>query len=333
MNKSLLVNKKPNLLKLGDILNPKIKLSQSEFEALNIVIENQDNRLYSDYTRIYADQSELGVAATTRIQSFFETFLYRHSLDELTIDMFKPIIEDEFVNGCRLGKSEIVRYIKPNGLGPGSHSLHKAFTRIASVEYVKNGFLHNLSNINLFIKGINEDKLSDMIISLIKPELCNFTNEFFLKNPGSANFLESKQVYEQIWCVTEKKWIKELQTAYFFRGERIVLLPKNWVSRDFSYKMRRFMSNFIFEQQLVKDALNIYMKDKNINKFVSDLTLKEKKLIFKEVYGNESKDIIIAVTKNIIKSGNIINIDLNDFMPNDIRDDVLDFYINQPYLK
>lgn len=317
-----------NLIKVSDVLSPERKLNQKDLIAANIVLNGQDNNLFIDPARITFGTDTYAKLAQNQKSTFFLEYQKRISADQPVTDLFFPIKEDNFVGGNRLGLSEIVHNQKPIGRGPGN-TVEKALTRINSQELVKQGVISDFSTIQLYIRGINKDKISDMVTSIVKGALIKFMDDVVASYPD--NLLERKEVEEFVWSAEQSKWVHEKVNGYFYKGNRVVLVPKNWISRNLDYTNRRFFTYFVFESQLVKDSLMQYIEAKNIALSYEEMNISQLKSIFVEVYGKPTKDVIAAVALDLTKEKEIRKINLSEYKLPIMSDDLLEYYIDLPY--
>lgn len=316
------------LTKVSNVLSPTKEIEQKDLLAANLVIDGQDNLLFIDPIRIMIGEDEYSKLAQESLSTFFLEFQKRIDSDESVSDLFQYIKEDEFVGGNRLGLSEIVHGEKPIGNGPGK-TVERALTRATSKELVKNGVISDFSTVQLYVKGINKDKMSDMVTSIVKQTLSQFTEDIVSSHPD--HLLESRLVEEKIWCSDSSEWVTREVEGYFYNGNRVVLVPKNWLSRDLDYTNRRFFSYFVFEPQLVKDALIQYMKFKDIDLAYEEMKIGQLKKIFIEVYGKPTKDVIASIALRLTQEKHISKINLLEYKLPSMTDELLEYYVDLPY--
>lgn len=314
-------------LRVGDYLAEDRVYQQSEMKALNVIVDGRDNRLYVDATRIYSGTDHYSMQAADELHEYFSEYLRLHRTGGDTMSHFSPLVEDEYVNGTRLGKSEITPGVDVYGRSAGAKNLHSIFSRMSTHTFIESGVIKGLSEVPLFVKGMGEDKMSDMVIGIVKNTLIQFMDDY-LKNHNHKFTVRKK--LESIWCGYEKKWLQKEVNAYYIADRRLVLVPKNWVSPEYAYKERRFYSNWIFEQQLVIDTVKIYCENKKIKEDIDTMTLTRKKEIFAEIYGGTTKEAIVKATKEVIKSGTVTELLASDFQPRILSDQDLDRIIKYP---
>lgn len=324
-----------NLTRVTDVLDPTGDLKQKDIEALNIEVSGQDNKLFLDYVRILVSNTIFSKKAQNVTSSYFIEYSegIQHPEEEKKerlANLFKHSKEeDDFVSANRLGLSEIKHGVKPIGKGPGD-TIEKALSRVETQNLVSNGVIKDFSTVALFIPGINKDKTSDFLTSILKEVLTEFTTDLLVKYPSHK--FEEQEVEEEVWDPDEKEWVLKTQKAYYYEEERIILVPKYWVSRNYEYTVRRLFSGIILENQLIKDAFQKKFQKLHVDKELKEFSLKEKKEIFEKVYGKPTKDLLAHIILELKQNNAIGDIDLTQYKLPLLDDQKLDYYILEPYL-
>lgn len=325
-----------NLTRVTDVLDPTGNLKQKDIEALDIEVSGQDNKLFLDYVRILVSNTVVSKKAQTVTSSYF--IEYSESIQQPKEEEKKERLEnlfkyskeeDDFVGANRLGLSEIKHGVKPIGKGPGD-TIEKALSRVETQKLVSNGVIKDFSTVALFIPGINKDKTSDFLTSILKEVLTEFTTDLLVNYPSHE--FEEKEVEEEVWDPDKKEWVLKPLKAYFYEEERIILVPKYWVSRNYEYTVRQLFSGILLENQLIKDALQKKFQKSNVDKELKDISLEEKKEIFKQVYGKPTKDLLAHIILGLKQNNAIDDIDLTQYKLPLLDDQKLEYYVLEPYL-
>lgn len=298
-------------------------LSQKDMEVLNIVTEGQDNLLFTDATQIINNSDPYSLDAAKRLSGFFDriTDLSNQNNDVELKRAFNNIKEDAFVNSCRLGYSRIQVGVVPIGKGPGKNSLLRAFQRAQSQPIFNNGLIQQINQVNLFVKGINDDGMSDFILSVVKPTLIKFTDEQVSKYKGHKLSIQKEK--EIIWSLEQNQWIEiECNHYYDTHGNRITFIPKNWITNSLDYTLRRFLSGFILEREI-----SSYLTDENSER----IKITDMENILRKKYSVSGKSLIIAYMEDLINTTDISDLILPDIKPKYLTDEELNYYIDKPY--
>lgn len=164
--------------------------------------------------------------------------------------IFKPIHE---ISSLGLGYSKY----SSKGHGPDYDSLiqiGKLLNRViekwkATGELDELGFIKSMS---LFVPDFGPDALSDLIASLIYPQLVTYTE--FVLNKFNVPYIVSNVpekvsgVERQVWDTSRKEWVSSLQEIVV-KNVNITLVPYRLLtSYDSSFDVSRYISKFLLEK-------------------------------------------------------------------------------------
>lgn len=112
-------------------------------------------------------------------------------------------------------------------------------------DLLKFGIIQYLEDVPLFIDGIADDRISDIVAKIILPQLIEFTNEVF-SDVGSGLYRLEKRAYptfsEGDW--TDTKFEVVVSNEGGFDALPIVLVPTQWVSKKLLMRPRQFYNRF-----------------------------------------------------------------------------------------
>lgn len=183
--------------------------------------------------------------------------------------IFKPIHE---ISSLGLGYSKY----SSKGHGPDYDYLiqiGKLLTRVIE-KWKATGELDELSfikSMSLFVPHFGPDALSDLIASLIYPQLLDYT-EFVLKKFGvqyslSSNPEKVSGVKRQEWDSFNKKWVVSSR-QFVVKGVHLTLVPyKLLTSYTSSFDVTRYISVFLLKK--------LRENDKSIDKAIKSFVRKE----------------------------------------------------------
>lgn len=260
------------LNKVTDLFNLKDK--QSELNYPNIVIDGADNRLYVDGIQIAGNSDELSKRCNLIIEDFFNTvFEHLKEKDSLKVkkEVKKLLDQSKEKNSLRLGKSEISPGRLAEGKGCSQEMLYKLFTRVEIRTLVESGVIQKPMDTVLFIKGFGEDRMSDLLVSLIFKELVEFTNGQAAKAPNKPKIQEN--VKGNFWNHITHQWETFTYNQILdLQNRPLILVPKNFVTDKYVYRVDRYISSclLVYEKEIRKQENPDY-KCKNIKELQKEL--------------------------------------------------------------
>lgn len=281
--------------KVSHLFNVKDK--QSDLEYVNICIDGADNRLYVDGIQISGNPDALSKRCNLIIEDFFNT-IFEHLRKNEHIAVKSLLDQSKENNSLRLGKSEIFPGALAIGKGCSQDMLYKLFTRVINKNrnLVELGLIKKPMDTVLFIKGFGEDRMSDLIVSLIFKELIEFTN---VQASNAPNKPKTKKAQGKFWNHVTHKWDTfAYQQILDLQNNPLTLVPKHFVTDKYVYRVDRYISSclIVYEKELRKKA-NPNYKCTNVKALKKEL---------ENALGLTGKQFIIVYTLNHLKNRDLI---------------------------
>ncbi|MBE1557142.1 hypothetical protein [Sporosarcina limicola] len=265
---------------------------QEQLQFVNIETSGADNRLFLDPLLIAINKDKFSKAAHTLLTDYFQTVfkLIREgkSIEGMLLGILGNSSEN---NSFRLGKSEFIKDVYPNGKGCGPNMLYKLLTRVEHRRLIEDGTIKGPMDVVLFIKNFNEDRMSDLLASILFGLLSEFTVTQALKYNPNAKF----RIQEGLrWDVTIHNWVKFQYRQLLDLNEiPLTLIPKHIVTDQYRYRADNYLMAHLIQYEQ-EEELKVALKTN------PDAVKRNKKLISsekKEELSNPStKDLIIQLT-------------------------------------
>lgn len=309
-------------------------LLQQDLDYANIAINGNDNKLFIDPILIYGDQNRSPLAKNCWLilEDYFQTIFTEikngtftkksHTLDHLSEQ-----------NMFRIGHSKYKENKKSRGNGCSREMLFGILDNIGFDELndmIEKQLIKEPMDVYLYVKGLGEDRMSDLITNVLLQELTQYTEDIFL-NSDSKNQL--KTISSTAWGWNRKKhcWEKfNYNQLLDFSDNPLGFIPKRFLTGKYKYSPKRFFQGAVLEH-LQQQYLLEHPEEKKPTK---------KSLIFeisKTIPGNFSKkDYIIEYTlKNPSLATTFRNTNCNGAMGTQylgyLSDNDLTNIINKPY--
>jgi hypothetical protein len=220
----------------------KLKKSQRQLDFVDVCLET-DNMLFID-PKLIEQSTNTGLAQMKNTLQIFSKYLFdyvRRRQRGKASELFKGISEP---NETRLGYSNG----KPQGNSMhgqlSEELLDSIFTLGATLSSAAS---LGLGNIEIFIKGVSCDRISDTVTKIIKADLIDFTQAQCAIHSIPMVLVPQKDVYDG----SKNKWEKGGFELPVFDGKPIIFVPKSIVRRDkdgqstFGFFFRFAFRNFI----------------------------------------------------------------------------------------
>src|SRR5262249_2489903 len=150
-------------------------------------------------------------------------------------------------NSTRLGLSKG----KPKGRGIGGQQARDLFNRLKKSRAAKTGILRDLSDCELLIPGISNDKISDIAINVVRGKLVEFT-EAQCKLLG----VPTRPVQGgPAWHPDLGQWKNTYAKLPVYGGRQMILVPKLAVRYHLAVDHQEYYSRFVLE----------YLQQENLN--------------------------------------------------------------------
>lgn len=200
----------------------KLGLSQANVDFLDVKLE-EDNLIFVDYNKILKFKTplnlEMKIALDAFLNGFFKSTFFKKRAE--TKVLLKGLHE---CNATRLGYSESSS--DGNSVGRVLQELIRENTEFV-IEALKTGqFSYN----TLFfgVGQVGPDRISDILVSIIKPQLIRYTQEQCRKYSIST----SKVVVKSIFNPKTLNWEQGQFDLPLYDGSPIIFIPKSIVSTD-----------------------------------------------------------------------------------------------------
>lgn len=228
------------------------------------VSNEYDTPLYVDPYAIEVRDDQWSAQASEAIRSFFLAVLAalrsgdRFRATNLMAQLHEP--RETFLG---------VSSDKPQGLGVGSGQASQLINAILNSTAYKSGLLTDLSEVALYIQGIDRDKISDLTTNIIRRLLQDYTAQ-----QCDLYGIPLHTYYGAPWWDTSRaNWLNGSTKLPKLDGEHVMLVPKFIVRRSLSLNSQEF-----YNKQIVDFLISEHLKASS--SLVQ--TIKGKKKIFKK---------------------------------------------------
>lgn len=268
--------------KVTDLLA--LKAEQKNLDFANVCIDGPDNRLYLDALLIWSCEDELSKRCTVLITDFFDTVFNLFKQNKI-FEVKQLLNKSHENNSVRLGKTCFTR--NSNGKGCTQAMLYKLFKQIHTKRLVEKGLIADVMDTVLFIKGFDEDRMSDLLLSIIFSEMVEFTNK--QANLGNTELKKVKSTALQ-WNMKMHQWEPfEYEHILDFQGNELTLLPKWFLTGNYVYRADRFIHGHLMEYEQ-----NIRYKEDKL-KYGKEARKTNKKELYKELQDTYGKGKEFAI--------------------------------------
>lgn len=181
----------------------------------------------------------------------------------------------------------------PQGRGVGRGQANKLITAIKASKAYKSGLLTDLSEMSLYVEGVDRDKISDLTTNIIRNLLVSYTQE------QCDIFGIETQNYNgpPLWSVERRNWVAQHVQLPFIDNDPILLVPKFIVRRKLSLDSQEFynkqITDFLVAEQLqansslvqtLKSGKKVYKRDvrkkyPKSKSFIADIVFEHPELL------------------------------------------------------
>ncbi|PDZ55091.1 hypothetical protein CON15_23125 [Bacillus cereus] len=298
---------------------------QANFAFVNIRVD-WDNKLFIDPTRIAAEDGEWFVRCHEIIQDFFNTVfnLYREGHTQEARQYFQSSGES---NEVFLGYTEGF----PGGKGNSEESLAKIFDYVHEKGLLTDRIVGKLEDFYLFIPDFGEDLLSDLVASLIKAELVEFTQE-----QCRIHNIELSVPFEyQHWDHINHSWETMAAKLPGFDEYPVVLVPKQILVSHYLYSAPRYWLQAVSlwrQEKHREENSELHQNRKAKQKFASK---KDIDTLERRDQGLDQKPYLINMTRenlDLIRGFRVnINYAQRGTNSNEMSDEQLERFIRDSY--
>ena len=200
------------------------------------VTTRKDTQLFLDPCLIERSSDDLSKYATTFI-SDFEDQLYwdmRHGYWDITA----VLDEAHEINDTKLGYGNGYngKGKTPQGMRDSLNNLCTLANRIPSISQIQ--------DISVFVEDFAEDCMSDLLTNILRLVLNQFTADLMYaygKEPSGMHIIKS-------WDLQSHMWAESEQPYWNISGQKILLVPKWWVRKNFLFKAHQYLYGVIIER-------------------------------------------------------------------------------------
>ena len=273
-----------------------IKESEENLEFLDVYL-NHDLKLFVDPVLIRHAAKEKGPYQ----------YLYQRMVEN--IDSFFGEIARMIQNQESLKASGIFRrsgetqathlgYSRVNSSGRGSSEeiLLEVFNFVRDNDLVERNVIFSLDQTPVYVPNFREDRMSDLIISLIRYELAEFSYIQSEKHGLVAEFVTPEPVpVDYCWNVSTKKWSKKKHRLLNPDAKPVLLIPRRILGRGLVYSPTKYLSMVLGEKQEEYKKTDSPYNGKNKD---GDVTPPSKKLIARVEINAEGLKVKDYLLKN-----------------------------------
>lgn len=178
-----------------------------------------DNKQFFDPYLILTDRDQNYLNFKLSIESFFTTVTKNFYEGKEISYLFKHFDETK---ENRLGLSHIGSF---NGNGTGKILSELLESKIKEYLELCPNVFSSLDELSLFIKGISNDRISDITTNICLLDLIDFTNNQIKKYHIDVKY-STKQLY--VWDKNLNKWEKRSFDLPLINGDCLILTPKKY---------------------------------------------------------------------------------------------------------
>ncbi len=273
-----------------------INKSQAELDFVDIPL-NTDIELYVDPFAIFLDKDIWFNKCNNLIIDFFDRLIYelKNNNKSKALELMGNLSE---ANDANLGLSKGI----PDGKGIGKKYGLLLYKKLNNSKAVKTGKVEDISDLELLIPGISNDRISDMTINIIRGMLIAYTY-----NQCKLYDIEMKKIASGMyWDDGIGFWRNAFVYLPVYEGKRIILVPKVSVR----YRIRtnhkeyynKFVLDFLQAEHLRANSSLVHVL-KNKKRKVLKKDLKEKYPCTKEFlfeFSNKNSRVLREYKKYII---------------------------------
>ena len=194
---------------------------QSQLDFVDIPLDT-DIRLYVDPYALHISPVDWIRTAGALVVGYFDLLVQalRDGNRAKAMMMLSQLHEP---NETRLGQSKGL----PKGRGWGDKEAKKLYDALARSRVIRSGLLKDIGDLELFLPGIAEDKISDLAINVIRSELVAYTQE-----QCELHNVATEEVPAKVfWNPDEHQWEANYAQLPVYKDEGLILIPKAAVRR------------------------------------------------------------------------------------------------------
>lgn len=214
----------------------RLNLHQAQLDFVD-VDPGQDKALYIDPVPLSRAVDSWSRSCSDAIVSFFQAIVDSIRQDR-GFDGLRLLDGLHEPNETSLGLSRG----RPAGRGIGDIQAQQLYERIRRSRAVQNGVLNELSDCELFVPRIGEDKISDITTNVIRRQLIEFTQQqcelhsIPMNDNVPSGFL---------WNSGTSSWDNKYTRLPIVNGRKVLLVPKSAVRWNLTFSHEQFRDFFV----------------------------------------------------------------------------------------
>lgn len=233
--------------KVSDVFYLQKDQKELDFADVNL---NRDNRLFIAPGLINKSTDiKLAKIGSTKVIDYFNTIFGLMMANDL-FNVRKLCSYSNECNATKLGYS----VSKSMGRGASEQNLNKLFNGICKLSILlkenSDNAIHLLQPdaLKVFINNFGPDRLSDLVTSIIKKELVEYSLKQAEKHGLSIS--HNKKNLGFYWDMTVHDWKKiEEHVIIGPDGEYLILVPKHILTSEKNLDTRKFVQKYIFKRK------------------------------------------------------------------------------------
>lgn len=258
----------------------KLSITSESLDFIDVELDT-DNNFYINSFFIRNGEDEFCKECDLYMKSFFNSFLVQ--LQENNEDgAYKLFAHLKEINNIRLGMSKF----EPLGRGIGKLNAAEIFSAIKDSELFRNGVVEDFSDIMIFVKNLDKDKMSDMVANIIKLPLIQYTIE-----QCALLGIKCVDCDVEYWNKDSFAWeTKTFALPMDDKGKFILFIPKAIVNETRRYSFGDFLWKYIlvyYQDEYIKED-NSIVNHKTLKSGVDKATVNKK-----AVYDDMKKTILL----------------------------------------
>ncbi|MGE7132993.1 hypothetical protein [Lysinibacillus xylanilyticus] len=306
-------------MKFSNYFNLKY-LSQENLEFIDIRVD-WDNELFIDPTRIEAEKDIVSVECDKVVLDFFNTVLDLYAVDKIN-DARNNLVYSGESNEIFLGYTEGF----PQGTGNSEEVLDDIFKYIHTQELISKGLIGRIEDLQVFIDKFGCDKMSDLIASLIKHKLIEFT----VNQCNKLNIKRDYQITRRYWNRFKHSWdvVSEFVPSVIGPGGSdypVILVPKKYVVAKYLYDDKKYWEKIVSlrrQDYHISERTSLY-----INKANSRGKLNKKDIWEYESNGRTLKEYLIDYTLDDLEAIGEFREDIQNTQRSNVNNSLADYEI------
>ncbi|MDE2125274.1 MAG: hypothetical protein KGJ62_01645 [Armatimonadetes bacterium] len=278
---------------------------------------------FSDHFRLGKSQAELDfidIPLTTDIPLFVDPYalsladdIWYMECNDLIVDFFQLVVDSIRSGDTRTAGTLLLNLHEPNethlglssgrpaGRGIGRHQANQIYSQLSKSRAVASGQLRDLSDCELLIEGISNDKISDVTVNIIRGKLLEYTET----QCTLLGIPTRKTQSGFVWNSDRRNWENRYVNLPTYQGERLILVPKAATRFRLAVDHQEYHRNFVLEYlqaENLEAATSLVKVLKNGKRVVTKTDLKEKypcSKAFLAKFSEEHPDILEEYKKSL----------------------------------